>query len=95
MQNYQGEIPHASSIFPIASKHYISLLSYLLGYPNDETIDEPILGFLSIFSLEKSPFFMYNYIHFLVDIIHEQFMNFTTQGAFNYSFEIIRMILFQ
>ena len=87
--------PYASSIFPISSKHCISLLSYLLGYPNDETIDEPILGFLSIFSLEKSPLFMYNYSHFLVDVIHEQFMNVTTQGAFTQSSVIIHMILFQ
>ena len=38
---------------------------------------------------------MYNYNHFLANFIHEQFMDFTTQGAFTYSSVIIHMILFQ
>ena len=65
--------PYSSSIFPEASKHCISLLSYLLGYS----------------------FFMYNYNQFLAENIHEQFMNFKTQGEFSYTSVIIHMFLFQ
>ena len=38
---------------------------------------------------------MYNYSHFLVDNMHEQFMNLTTKGVFKYSSVIIHLILFQ
>ena len=38
---------------------------------------------------------MYNYNQFLVDNIHEQFMNFTLNGVFSYSSVIVHMLLFQ
>lgn len=77
--------PYSSSMFPEATRHIISLLSYLLGYESDECVDESILGFFSIFSKEYQPAFTYNYNQFLVDSIHDQFMTFTTQGVFRYS----------
>lgn len=87
--------PYSSSVFPEATRHIISLLSYLLGYENDQLVDESILEFFSIFSKEYQPSFMYNYSQCLVDNIHEQFMNFTTQRVFRYSLVIIHLILFQ
>lgn len=87
--------PYSSSMFPDATRHIISLLSYLLGYENDQLVDECILGFFSIFSKEYQPSFMYNYSQFLVDNINEWFMNFTTQGFFRYRLVIIHFILFQ
>jgi len=68
-------------MFPEATRHIISMLSYLLGYENDQSFDESILGFFSIFSKEYQLAFMYNYNHFLADNIHENFMNFPTQGV--------------
>ncbi len=87
--------PYSSSMFPEATRHIISLLSYLLGYENDQLIDESILGFFSIFSKEYQPAFMYNYSLFLANNIHEQFMNLTTQGVFRYNSVITHLILFQ
>jgi len=62
---------YSSSMFPEASRHCISLLSYLLGYPDDQSIDETILGFLSIFNKYQQPTFTYNYSQFLANNIHE------------------------
>jgi hypothetical protein len=45
--------PYPSSIFYVRDNHIISILCYLLGYFLDEWFDEPILGFLSIFSTEE------------------------------------------
>jgi hypothetical protein len=45
--------PYPSSIFIEKENQIISMLSYLLGYYSDEWVDEPILGFLSIFLQKK------------------------------------------
>jgi len=82
-------------MFPEATKHIISLLSYLLGYENDQAIDESILVLFSIFIREYQPALMYNYNHFLANNTHEQFMNLTTRGVFRYSSVIIHLVLFQ
>jgi hypothetical protein len=42
--------PYSYSFFIVKANQIISMLSYLLGYYSDEWVDEPILGFLSIFS---------------------------------------------
>lgn len=55
----------------------------------------PSSDFFSIFSKEYQPTFMYNYRQFFADRIHEQFMNFSTQGLFRYSSIIIHFLLFQ
>jgi hypothetical protein len=47
-------------------------------------VDEPILGFLPIFSLEERPTTQFNYSTFLANNIHEQFSNFSTEGMFRY-----------
>lgn len=87
--------PYSSTMFLEASGHCISLLSYLLGYRDNQSIDEVILGLLSIFNKDQQSTFMYNYNQFLDDNIHEQFMNFIVQGVFNYNFVIIYMLIFQ
>jgi hypothetical protein len=58
------------------------LLCTLLGYFSDQWVDEPILGFLSIFSTNEKPTTQFDFIMFLADNIHEQFINFTAEGMF-------------
>ena len=71
-------------------------LSCLLGYFLDEWVDEPILGFLSNLSIEEGILVTFDYGHFLANVIHEQFLQFLTEGIFQYSFILMYMyILFQ
>ena len=42
--------PYSTSDFPKASRQVISMLSFILGYFNDEFTDASILGFLSTLS---------------------------------------------
>jgi hypothetical protein len=42
--------PYPSTIFYVRENQIISTLYYMLGYFSDEWVDEPILGFMSIFS---------------------------------------------
>jgi hypothetical protein len=70
--------PYPSSMFSTKRKKVISSLCALLGYYSDQWVDEPILGFLSIFSNDEKPTTQFDYSTFLADNIHEQFMNFGT-----------------
>ena len=48
----KNNAPYHSSIFSEKGNQIISTLCYFLSYLSDEWVDEPILGFLSIFSAE-------------------------------------------
>jgi hypothetical protein len=66
----------------------------LLGYFSDEWVDEPILGFLSIFSVEEKVAIQFDYNGFLVENLHEELSNFPTEGMFQYSSILAYMFMF-
>jgi len=70
------------------------MLSCILGYTTDEHVDEPILGFLSIFCLGKPPIIVFNFAQFLVDIIHDQLIRFPDERVFKYSSVLFHMFLY-
>jgi hypothetical protein len=69
------------------------MLSCLLGYYFDEWVDEPILGFLSIFSTKEKVSVKFKFSQFLADNVHEQFLKFPTEGMFKYSSILVYMFL--
>jgi hypothetical protein len=70
--------PYHTSIFSEKGKQIISSLCCLLGHYSNEWVDEPILGFLSIFSTKEKATTQFNFIQFLADNIHEQLFSFPT-----------------
>jgi hypothetical protein len=74
--------PYHSSMFSAKGNQVISSLCCLLGYYSDEWVDEPILGFMSIFSTEEKATIQFNFSQFLANNIHEQLFNFSTEGMF-------------
>lgn len=61
-QHTPTNIPHyASSIFSEIGRRIITMLSCILGYTSDEHVDEVIMAFLSIFTLDNPPSIMFNY----------------------------------
>lgn len=86
--------PYPASMFSKRAKHITSLISCLVGYQRDQWVDEVILGYLSIFSKENKPPFIYNYIQFLVEDMHEKLMNITTKGVFKYSSMLAHVFIF-
>jgi len=86
--------PYPSSLFSVKGNQFISSLYALLGYFSDQWVDEPILGFLSIFSTDKKPTTQFDYNAFLADNIHEKFSNFSIEGMFWYSSILAYMFLF-
>jgi hypothetical protein len=54
--------PYPSSIFSIGENQIISTLCYLLRYFSNELVDEPILGFMSIFSTEEKATVQFDFI---------------------------------
>jgi hypothetical protein len=74
--------PYHSSLFSEKGNQVISSLCCLLGYFSDEWVDEPILGFLSIFSAEEKATIQFDYNTFLAENIHDQLSKFATEGMF-------------
>jgi hypothetical protein len=86
--------PYSSSILTVKANQIISILCCLLGYFSDEWVDEPILGFLSIFSTEERATIKFNFSLFLADNIHDQLFRFPTEGIFIYSLVLVYMFFF-
>jgi hypothetical protein len=86
--------PYLSSMFSTKGNQIISSLCTLLGYYSDQWVDEPILGFLSIFSTDEKPTTQFDFSTFLANNIHKQFMNFGTEGMFRYSSILAYMFVF-
>jgi hypothetical protein len=78
----------------VKGNQIISSLCCLLGYYSDEWVDEPILGFLSIFSTEEKATTQFNFSQFLADNIHEKLFKFSTEGMFRYSSILAYMFIF-
>jgi hypothetical protein len=81
-------------MFSTKGNEIISSLCALLGYYSDQWVDEPILGFLSIFSNDEKPTMQFDYSTFLDDNIHKQFMNFTTEDMLRYSSILAYMFVY-
>ena len=86
--------PYHSSIFSEKGNQIISTLCCLLGYFSNEWVDEPILGFLSIFFVEEKVATQFDYRGFLAENLHEQLANFPTKGMFQYSSILAYMFMF-
>jgi hypothetical protein len=85
-----------SSIFSVKGNQVISSLCYLLVYYSDEWVDDSILGFLSIFSIEEKATIQFNYNQFLAGNIDEQLFKFSTEVMFSYSSILVYLfIIFQ
>ena len=81
-------------MFSKKGNQIISSLCYLLGYLSDKWVDEPILGFLSIFSTEDKATIQFDYNTFLAENIHDQLFKFATEGMFLYSSILAYMFTF-
>jgi hypothetical protein len=86
--------PYPSSMFSTKGNQVIKSLCALLGYYSDQWVDEPILGFFFIFSTDEKPTTQFDFSTFLANKIHEQFVNFTTEGMFWYSSILAYLFIF-
>jgi hypothetical protein len=86
--------PYHSPIFSVKGNQIISSLCCLLGYYSDEWVDEPILGFLSIFSIKGKATAQFDYIQFLADNIDEFFFKLSIERMFRYSLVLVYLFLF-
>lgn len=84
--------PYDSSMFLDKIRHIATILSYFLGYHYDQSVNEAILGFLSIFSSHSKPTIIYDFNHFIVETIHEKFVKFNTEEVFKYASILVYLL---
>jgi len=84
--------PYDSSMFPDRTRHITTILSYFLGHHSDQSVNEAILGFLSMFSSDSKPIVIYDFSRFIVETIHEQFVKFNTEEVFKYASVLVYIL---
>ena len=70
------------------------MLSFILGYVNDEFTDASILGFLSTLSPRQQPELVFGFAKFIVDNIHYQLVKLPDEGVFRYTSYLLHLFLF-
>jgi hypothetical protein len=81
-------------MFPEKGNQIILSLCFVLGYFSEQLVDEPILGFLSIFATEEKTTTQFDYNSFLAENMHEHLFKFPTEGMFWYSSILAYMSVF-
>lgn len=76
------------------TRHFTIIPSYFLGYHSDHSISETILGFLCMFSFDSKPTIIYNFSHFIVEAIHEQFVKIKTEQVFKYASVLVYLFIY-
>ena len=70
------------------------MISCVLGFSADEFVDELVLAFMSIYTLEQPPAVLYNYVEFIAKRMHEQFTRMHNERVFKYSFVLYHRFLY-
>ena len=86
--------PYSATIFYERTRQIVTMLSCILGYTTDEHVDEPILGFLSIFFPGNPPATVFNFAQLLVDKIHDQLIKLLDKRVFKYSLVLFHRFLY-
>ena len=69
------------------------MLSFILGYTNDEFTDVAILGFQSTLSPGQSPSIVYNFSKFIAENMHYQLSR-LSEGVFRYTSYLLHLFLY-
>ena len=86
--------PYDTFDFPEGSRQVISMLSFFLGYVNDEFTDASIFGFLSTLSPGQQPELVFDFAKFIADNIHYQLIKLPDEGVFRYTSYLLHLFLF-
>ena len=80
--------------FNEAGRFIIDMISYVPRFKTSEYVDETILALLSMFTPAQPPVVKYNYATFIVNKIHNQFLNLDREGVFKYTSYIYHLFLY-
>ena len=72
---------------------YVVRLPCILGYENDEVVDEVIFRFFSTLSTTKRHSIFFNFNPILLDIIHQYFLKFRIERYFRHESMLIYSFL--
>ena len=76
------------------TRQIVSMLSFILGYNNDEFTDASILCFLSTLTLGQPPSIIYNFAKFITENMHYQLSRLPEEGVFRYTSYLLHLFLY-
>ena len=85
--------PYVAAIFSPLGRNIVSMISCVLGYSTSEYIDEIILAFMSIYILGQPPATIYDFVTFIADRMHEQFLRMSIERIFKYTSVLYHLFL--
>lgn len=86
--------PYPTSIFPDASRQILTMIYSILGYDDDQKVDEVILGLMLALGSSKTVPVMFYYYKFLADSINLQLVQFSTTRSFIFKSYLLYLFLF-
>jgi len=85
--------PYMSAFFSDIGKDITTMLSHILGSSTNEYVDETIFAGMSIFIPGQPPIVKFDYVKFIADKMHDQFMRLENERVFNYSSVMYHLFL--
>ena len=70
------------------------MLSFILGYDNDEFTDVSILGFLSTLSPGQPSSIIFNFAKLIAENMHYQLTKLPEEGVFRYTSHLLHLFLY-
>ena len=95
-KKYQPKDPplYVSSFFIEIGKNIVNMIVGVMGFNTSEYVDELTLVLMSIFTHGQPPTVKYNYVSFIAEKIHDQFMRLENEKVFKYSTVIYHLFLY-
>lgn len=86
--------PYLTCFFTDMGKDIVNMVAGIMGFNTSEFFYELTLAFMSIFTPLQPPAAKYDYVAFIVDKIHDQFMRLENERVFKYSTVLYHLFLY-
>jgi len=86
--------PYMSCFFTNIDRDIITMITCILGFTTNESMDEMKLASMSISTLGQPPGAKFDYATFVADKMHDQFMILEHERVFKYSSALYHLFLY-
>jgi len=90
----KGPPPYLQTFFTDIGKLIVEMISLIMGFNSSEYVDDITLILLSIFTPKQTPAVKYDYVTFIANKIHDQFISLDREGVFKYTSFTYHLLLY-
>lgn len=86
--------PYMTGSFTSLGRDIITMISCILGSTTNKYVDEMTFAYMTIFTPRQPPVAKYDYVAFIANKIHDQFMILENERVFKYSKILYHLFLY-